>query len=65
MKKFMTLSKFYSSETVLLKLTNHIMKTTDSGKNTMLIDLDMIAAFDTLNHITLLYYYVSIPSVYI
>ena len=47
--------KFHSTETALLKLTNDIMETIDSGKITILTALDMSAAFDTLDHITLLY----------
>ena len=47
--------KFHSTETALLKLTNDIMETIDSGKITILTALDMFAAFDTLDHITLLH----------
>ena len=47
--------KFHSTETALLKLTNNIMETIDSGKITILTALDMSAAFDTLDHITLLH----------
>ena len=39
----------------MLKLTNDIMETIDSGKITILTTLDMSAAFDTLDHITLLH----------
>ena len=39
----------------MLKLTNDIMETIDSGKITILTALDMSAAFDTLDHITLLH----------
>ena len=45
--------KFYSTETALLKLTNDIMETIDSGKITILTALDMSAAFDSLDHISL------------
>ena len=47
--------KFHSTETALLKLTNDIMETIDSGKITILTALDMSAAFDTLDHATLLH----------
>ena len=39
----------------MLKLTNDIMESIDSGKITILTALDMSAAFDTLDHITLLH----------
>ena len=39
----------------MLKLTNDIMENIDSGKITILTALDMSAAFDTLDHITLLH----------
>ena len=39
----------------MLKLTNDIMETIDSGKITIPTALDMSAAFDTLDHITLLH----------
>ena len=47
--------KFHSTETALLKLTNDILETMDSGKITILTALDMSAAFDTLDHATLLH----------
>ena len=47
--------KFHSTETPLLELTNDIIKTIDSGKITILTALDMSAAFDTLDHVTLLH----------
>ena len=47
--------KFHSTETALLKLTNDILDTIDSGKITILTALDMSAAFDTLDHATLLH----------
>ena len=39
----------------MLELTNDIMETIDSGKIAILTALDMSAAFDTLDHITLLH----------
>ena len=47
--------KFHSTETALLKLTNDILENIDSGKITILTTLDMSAAFDTLDHATLLH----------
>ena len=47
--------KFHSTETALLKLTTAIMETVDSGKITIITALDMYAAFDTLDHATLLH----------
>ena len=47
--------KFHSTETALLKLTNDILENIDSGKITKLTALDMSAAFDTLDHATLLH----------
>ena len=47
--------KFHSTETALLKLTNDIMDSIDSGKVTILAALNMSAAFDTLDHATLLH----------
>ena len=47
--------KFHSTETALLILTNDIMETIDSGKITILTALDMSAAFNTLDHTTLLH----------
>ena len=44
--------RFHSTETALLKLTNDIMETIDSGKITILTALDMSAAFDRLLLIT-------------
>ena len=39
----------------MLKLANDIMESIDSGKITILTALDMSAAFNTLDHITLLH----------
>ena len=47
--------KFHFTETALFKLTNDILETIDSGKITILTALDISAAFDTLDHITLLH----------
>ena len=47
--------KFHSTEYDLHKLTNDILETIDSGKITILTAFDMSAAFDTLDHITLLH----------
>ena len=45
--------KFHPTETALL--TNDIMEIIDSGKITILTASDMSAAFETLDHITLLH----------
>ena len=47
--------KFHSTETALLKFTNGIMETIDSEKITILTTLDMSAAFDIVDHTTLLH----------
>ena len=47
--------EFHSTETALLKLTNDIMETIDSGRNIILTALDVSAVFDTLDHTTLLH----------
>ena len=49
------IAHFASTETALLELKNDIMETIDSGKITILTALDMAAAFDTLDHNTLLH----------
>ena len=45
--------KFHSTATALLELTNDILENIDSGEITILTALDMSAALDTLDHITL------------
>lgn len=44
----------YSTETGLLKVKNDLMLAADSGKDAILILLDVTAAFDTIDHYILL-----------
>ena len=41
--------RFHSMETTLMKMTNDL----DDGRTTLLVALDMSAAFDTIDHTTL------------
>lgn len=41
---------FHSTETALLHTLNHIYEAADSGNATLLVSLDLSAAFDTINH---------------
>ena len=46
--------RFHSTETALLKIHNDIICNMDNGKVTALTPLDLSAAFDTIDHATLL-----------
>jgi hypothetical protein len=47
--------KFHSTETALLKVQNDILNSLDRNDLTMLAMLDLSAAFDTIDHTTLLH----------
>ena len=47
--------KFHSTETALLKVQNDILNSLDQNDVTILVMLDLSAAFDTIDHTTLLY----------
>ena len=49
--------KMHSCETALCKTLSHIYLSNDSGKCTLLVSLDLNAAFDTIGHNILLIYY--------
>ena len=46
--------KFHSTETALIKVQNDILQSLDKGEVTILVMLDLSAAFDTIDHNTLL-----------
>jgi len=47
--------KFHSTETALLKVQSDILQSLDQNKVTILVLLDLSAAFDTIDHSTLLH----------
>ena len=47
--------RFHSSETALLRVQNNIFASLDAGRSTALLLLDLSAAFDTIDHNTLLH----------
>ena len=46
--------KFHSTETALVRVQNDILQALDNNENTMLVILDLSAAFDTIDHQKLL-----------
>ena len=52
--------KKHSTETSLLRVSNDILKALNHGKSTLLVKLDISAAFDTVNHQMLLDRYASL-----
>ena len=47
--------RHYSTETALLHTLNDVYCAADAGKPTVLVSLDLSAAFDTIDHLTLLH----------
>ncbi len=52
----LVLQAHHSTETVLIKIINDIRLNYDSGKISVLVLLDLSAAFDTVNHNILILY---------
>jgi len=47
--------KFHSTETALLKVQNDVLQSLDQNNVTIMVLLDLSAAFDTIDHQTLLH----------